>query len=387
MENKEEDYFEEQGSGKGMTSPENISDIQFEIEKRGLDKDKKDYDLNISSKEEAINYFKDFIYDGDVLKAKYIQKNFSINKEELDEILLTEFKFALSNGDIYKAINIKEEFDLSDDLFTDREIQEIALGGLKNALISKDIAFARIIKEAFSLENNEISAVAKDVIESLIENKDYENLEEIKDNFLKDSGLFDNIPGAENEPETEEHFPENEKAKEEAKKAFIHYLSKGDILTAIKIKKSFFSGEEVDKDEAREAAIQGMRSCLEGDDVVKATYIRKEMEVPQEGFEDMVTNKFIDYLSGGNIYGALNLKEEFGLAEELLEEERVIEAAGKGFSNALLKGDIGFAKIIKEIFLASSSEAVRVAEEFYDHYTVKGEIEKANEIKDSLMAS
>ncbi|OQB06962.1 MAG: hypothetical protein BWY21_01818 [Parcubacteria group bacterium ADurb.Bin216] len=388
MGEKEKELLENHISEKGMVSPDSIDDIQFEKGDNPRKSDSENIPFNINDEQEALKYFKDFLYGDkseDLIMAKGIAEKYILDREVVKKATMMEFRFALSNGDIIKAFNIVDLFDLSDDFENDKEIKKAALEGLENALKNKDVGFAKVIKETFPLEEEEVVLIARKAAEEFIEDKDYFKVKEIEDSFLIGSGLLDSVREEDKDIDIKPSFPEDIAAKEEAKKAFSHYLADGEIMPALRIRDSFFPSEELEYDDLQDEAIQGIERCLERDDIPSGVYIMKEMKVNPESIRSMLIGKFISHLSSGEAIKAIGLKEEFSLDESSLDDPAVIEAAAQGFSKALLKQDIQDAVVIKETFSLDSEEMAKVCSDFHVYYLKRGDNEKAEELETSLM--
>lgn len=376
MENKEEMEINKE-EGIASATLENLSDIWID------DNREEKIGLGIQNEEEAMEYFKDFLYNGEILKAKQVKDKYMNNNEEANRILLLEFRFALSNGDIYRAINVKEEFGLADSLLVDREIREVAKEGFKNALNKKDISFAKIIKEVFSLKDSELLDITKRVVDEMLEKG--EDVEEINRHFLNEkTGIFNEVNKS-NLNKDKKLFPEEVKATEEAINAFKHYLKQGNIIKSLKIKESFFPNKELEVEDIREDAIQGVKACLNANELSRAAYIKNSLSIEEGEIESIVTEDYIRRLEKGDILNALALKEIFKLT--INNNEEIINAAAHGYSRSLLSKDIASAKIIKETFLANEDNAIEVAREFYNQYILVGENDKAEEIKTAILDS
>jgi hypothetical protein len=389
METKEEGVFEDIGEEKNMINMSSISDISFEVEKiregsQEVGRDLRDTIPKIEDEEEAMASFKDYLYAGDIIRAKIVADKSINDKETVDKIALMEFRFSLSGGDIYKALNIREEFGLADNLFTDREVKKSALEGFRSSLSKGDVGFARVIKESFSLEEVDFLPVAKEIAEDALSRKEYTLLKEIEENFIPDRGMLDGIVLEATSPSRE--FPENVLAVKEAEKAFIHFLKEANVMSALGLKESFALEESFLKGaDVLEAAIEGIGSSFEAGDIAKAAYIKNVFGIDNEHIKDIITERFNHYLSEGEVYGAISMKEEFRLEEDFFLREEVISSAGKGFSVALSKGDVASARIIKEAFRLDDQSVLSAADSFFNDFMIKGEIGKAQEIRDNFI--
>lgn len=381
---EKEDVVVESESSIGSAG---VSNDLIEISNIVLDKEVVSDDfLNSKSEGEVIDIFKECLFRGDIAKAKYLKDKFIKDDRAISNILLNEFKFSLSEGDIFKVINIRDEFSLGDKFTEDREIMDCAVKGFENALNDGDISFAKIIKESFSLKEDMVSLIAKRVIDEYIAKKDYSRLDEIKNNFLIDSGLFDDLVRNEYyDDDRVEEIVESEEVRREAEKAFIYYLSEARMLEMDKIKKVFKLDDNfLNSLDVKKAAIEAFSFSLNNDDVAKAIYIKNEFNLMDESVKTIISDFLIDFLSKGNVYSVLNLKEEFSFVEDFLREKEVVLAAVKGYKSNLNEGNVGFAKIIKESFLQGIN-VNEVTEKFINDYIFKGEIVRANEIRDSLI--
>jgi len=301
---------------------------------------------------------------------------------------LEEMIRCLVEGDINKAIKIKEKFNLSENIIKSPEVQEAVKKAMINCLHTSVINNAIKIKNKLKLPENvilsiEVQQAATEAIIRFMGNGYITIAAQIKDTFNLSEQVI-------NSPVIQEA----------AKQGIIKYLSETDSLTenyidpVIKIKERF----NLPKETVQEAAKQGIIKNLSKGFISNAIKLQESLNLPeeiinspevQEAAKQGIIKQFSEGYGYAYIDKIIKLQESLNLPEEIINSPEIQEAAKQGIIKNLSKGFIDDAIKFKESLnspeeIINSPEVQEAAKLVMMHCLPRVPIDVAIKIKDSF---
>ena len=291
-----------------------------------------------------------------------------LNNNEINQAVSQAIMKTLSKGNIDKALEIKNKFNLPDEFLNSYKVQQAAQEGMINRLSYGDVNKVFKIKNKFNLSEVILPEIAKKSLIIVLSDGDIDKALEIKDEF--------NLP---------DEFFNSSEVQQAAQEGMINRLSYGDINKALQIKNNFNLSESL----IIQAAQEGMIKMLKALNIHKAFKIKYSFNLPDEFLNSLEVQKLaqelmIDRLSFGDIYNVFKIKDKFNLPDEFLNSYKVQQAAQEGMINRLSYGDIDKAIIIKEEFNLSEEVLIKLAQEVMIDELLIGDISTAIRIKDNF---
>ena len=293
---------------------------------------------------------------GNIDSALEIKEKFNIPEEviqspEIQEAVKEGMIYRLKKGYLDLVLEIKEKFNISEEVIQSPEIQEVAKEWMIDRLEINYLDSALEIKEKFNIPEEIVQEAAKEMMINKLKRvySPYIPREDYIDSALKIKEKF-------NISEEVIQSPEVQKA---AKEMMINKLETNHLDSALEIKEKFNIPEEI----VQEAAKEGMNDRLREGYIDSALEIKEKFNIPEEIVQEAAKKRMIsklkgDYYRPGEDYigSALKIKEGFNIPEEVIQSPEVQEAAKERMINKL-KGDyspgedyIGSALKIKEGF-------------------------------------
>ncbi len=267
------------------TQPENsleqtVSRIASSLEK-GEDSDALQILSNVGSRREVI------LKDGKIQKAA---------KQRMIELL--------ANGNLDKAIKIKDALKLSDDFIKSNEVQDAATRAMIKDVSRGHIDEAIDIQSAFNIPKKEARRVAAKAMIERISNSDVGTATKVRNEF-----------------ELPEEVALSTEAQKAAMKGLVASLAVGAIDVVEKISYEF---ELPDPDimalstDVQEAAIAGFAASLLKGDTDTAYQIEYKFNIPEETMRAVAVGVMIETLLDKRIDIVYEIEEEFNLPEEYI---------------------------------------------------------------------
>ncbi len=318
---------------------------------------------------------------GNIDKALEIKDEFNLpdeflNSSEVQQAAQEGMINRLSYGDIDRVLEIKNKFNLSDEFLNSYKVQQAAQEGMINRLSYGDVNKVFKIKNEFNLSEVILPEIAKKSLIIVLSDGDIDKALEIKDEF--------NLP---------DEFFNSSEVQQAAQEGMINRLSYGDINKALQIKNNFNLSESL----IIQAAQEGMIKMLKALNIHKAFKIKYSFNLPDEFLNSLEVQKLaqelmIDRLSFGDIYNVFKIKDKFNLPDEFLNSYKVQQAAQEGMINRLSYGDIDRVLEIKNKFnlpdeFLNSYKVQQVAQEGVTNRLSYGDIDKAIIIKEEFNLS
>ncbi len=206
----------------------------------------------------------------------------------------------LSNGDIYSALEIRDQFALPAEVIQSPEVQAAAKEGLVRCLTDypNNIDYALKIRGEFNLpieviQSPEVQAAAQQRLIKSLSMGYFDFALKIRDQFA--------LPA--------------EVVQAAAQQGLIKLLSDGYFGFALEIKNRFaLPAEFIQSPEVQAAAQQGLINCLSNGNIDYTLKIRDQFALPAEVVQAAAQQELIKRLSYGDINSALKIRDEFNLS-------------------------------------------------------------------------
>ncbi|MDO8668382.1 MAG: GNAT family N-acetyltransferase [bacterium] len=292
-----------------------------------------------------------------------IKKKFLLSAEEVQNAAKEGVRYRLSDGDVRRAVEIRDKFAVPVDFVSTPEIQNAAKVGMIKCLSKGEADKAVKIKDQFSIPSEfflspEIQKAAKGAIvnqvsSAYIDDNYFKRIEEIRDKFSVSTEFISS--------------PETQQA---AKDRVIKCLQgEGDRFTrrlhdAIRIKDEIpLSAEVVSSPEIQNAAKIFIVNELSKGNINESRKTQGRFAVLPELMLQAAKEGMMALLRNGNIYEASNVKGEFSITTESISSPDVQEATKKGVAKCLADGEVERALEMQEKFLLPIEVMMQTAKE------------------------
>ncbi len=318
----------------GNTEGEN-NQVALSKERLDSERERELTEEEIRAKNEMIDCLK----EGNIDKALEIKDEFNLSEEVVQEAAKEEIIVCLRLGSVDEFLEIKDKFNISEEV-----VQEAAKEGMINWIESE--SYNRVIKRWIGVEDY------------------YKNVFKIKDKFNVSEEVVQSV----------------------AKKGMICWTKRRDYSKALEIKDKFNIPEEfLQSPEIQEAAKKGMIYCLAREELDKALEIKDEFNVSEEFLQspevqEAAKEGIIYFLKKGYLNLRISIKDKFNIPEEFLQSPEVQEAAKEGIIYCLAREELDKALEIKDEFNVSED----VGKIGLVEYLKMGNIDKALEMKDKF---
>ena len=300
-----------------------------------------------------------------------------LNNNEINQAVSQAIMKTLSKGNIDKALEIKNKFNLPDEFLNSYKVQQAAQEGMINRLSYGDIDRVLEIKNKFNLPDEFLNSykVQQAAQEGMINRLSYGDIDKaiiIKEEFNLSEEVLIKL----------------------AQEVMIDELLIGDISTAIRIKDNFnFSNDFINSYKIKkETKKRIVKKLLDLEDINSIFFIKEEFNLSESLIIQVAKEVILNKLSDGNINKVLKIKESFNLPDEFLNSFEVQQAAKQGMINKLLDGCINSAFEIKDKFnlpdeFLNSLEVQQATQEITIKMLLNGYIDIVIQIKDDFNLS
>ena len=320
-----------------------------------------------------------------------IKEKFNVSEEITQEVIKEVIIEKLSGGNIYAALEIKDNFerlnisdDVSEEIIDSPEIQKAIkkaiIKEMDNGSIFQPLRLIRelkILKLKDFISSSEFQKAAKKAAAKTLLLS-----ERNSDKYIKElDALGGNIISS----------SEFQKA---AKEEIIKGLNNEHIHAALRIKKEFNISEEViGSPEIQKAAKKGIIRELRlkkvrdiyPQKVDRALLIKKEFNVPKEVIDSaevqkVIKEEIIEYLNNDSVIQALEMKEGFNVPKEVIDSPEIQKIVEKIILERLSKKDPYSIKKLKKEFNVPEEKFKKLIQQGIRRELSQGNIDNAFEI-------